>query len=78
MQLSQAQLDEFDNNGFIVLPQLFSKEEIALLKTELVSLFDSPHPANITEQNGDAVRTAMALHQRNPVFKRLPGHPRLL
>ncbi len=34
MQLSQAQLDEFDNNGFIVLPQLFSKEEIAPLKTE--------------------------------------------
>ena len=78
MQLSQAQLDEFDNNGFIVLPQLFSKEEIAPLKTALVSLFDNPHFANIAEQNGGAVRTAMALHQRNPVFKRLTGHPRLL
>jgi len=75
MQLNQAQLDEFDNNGLIVLPQLFSKEEIAPLKTELVSLFDNPHSANIAEQNGGAVRTAMALHQRNPVFKRLrsPG-----
>ena len=78
MQLSQAQLDEFDNNGLIVLPQLFSKEEIAPLKTALISLFDNPHFANIAEQNGGAVRTAMALHQRNPVFKRLTGHPRLL
>ena len=78
MQLNKVQLDEFDNNGLIVLPQLFSKEEIAPLKAQLVSLFENPHPANIAEQNGGAVRTAMALHQRNRVFKRLTGHPRLL
>ena len=78
MQLSKVQLDEFNNNGFIVLPQLFSQEEITPLKAELVSLFNNSHPANIAEQNGGAVRTAMALHQRNTVFKRLAGHPRLL
>ena len=78
MQLDQSQLERFEHDGFLVLPELFSDTEVALLRKETDALFAEHCPANFREQASGVVRTAMAIHDRSPVFSRLARHPRLV
>ena len=78
MSLTEDQQQEFDRNGYLILPSLFSPEEIALLRAQLPHLFSDDDPANIREKDGGPVRTAMGLHQRNDIFDKLSRHPRLV
>ncbi|MFQ6022763.1 MAG: phytanoyl-CoA dioxygenase family protein [Acidiferrobacterales bacterium] len=78
MKLSDTQLKHFDEDGFLILPALFSMEEVALMQAQLPKLFAERCPENFREKGGDVVRTAMGLHLRNEVFARLVRHPRLL
>jgi len=77
MRLSEAQLERFRSDGFLILPNLFSTAEVALLRAQLPALFAQDTPANIREKGGAEVRTSMGLHLRNPVFAKLVRHPRL-
>ena len=78
MSLTEDQQQEFDQNGYLILPSLFSTKEIALLQAQLPYLFSDDDPANIREKDGGVVRTAMGLHQRNTIFNKLSRHPRLV
>lgn len=78
MKLTTAQLGEFERDGFVVLPKLFSAHEISLLRARLPSLFDQPSECNIREKHSGAVRSALALHQRDELFAKLARHPRLV
>ena len=78
MKLSKTQLDQFDRDGFLVLPELFSSEEVEVLRGELDSLFAEDRPENFRERASGEVRTAMGLHLRNAVYGRMVRHPRLL
>lgn len=78
MRLDQAQLDRLNRDGFLVLPGLFSVEEVAPLRAELPLLFAEDNPANIAEKDSGEVRTAMGLHLRNHAFERLTRDPRLV
>ena len=78
MSLTEDQQQEFDRNGYLILPSLFSAEEIAFIRMQLPHLFSDDDPANIREKDGGAVRTAMGLHQRNSIFNKLSRHPRLV
>ena len=78
MRLTATQLEQFNRDGVLVLPNLFSPAEVAVLRAELPSVFAEETPANFREKDGRKVRTAMGLHRRNPVFARLVRHPRLV
>jgi ectoine hydroxylase len=78
MRLSGAQLECFERDGFLVLPALFSKDEVAALRARLAALFAADDPANIVEKHSGEVRTAMGLHLRDAVFAKLTRHPRLV
>ena len=78
MHLSPEQVAEIEENGFLVLPGLFSGPEVGLLKAELPALMAEETPANVIEKESGVVRTAMSLHLRNGVFARLVRHPRLV
>ncbi len=78
MLLDDAQLQRFDEDGFLVLPALFSQAEVELLLAELPALFAERCAANFREKRSGVVRTAMGLHRRNALFARLVRHPRLL
>lgn len=78
MVLSPSQRDELDEQGFLLLPQLFSVQEVATLTARLPVLFSQSDPANIVERASGEVRTAMGLHLRDEMFARLVRHPRLL
>lgn len=78
MRLTQEQLERFHEDGFLLLPNLFSREEVEILRGELPAIFAEDCPANIREKSGGPVRTAMGLHLRNPVFAKLARHPRFV
>ena len=78
MKLTVAQIERFRDDGFLILPSLFSRDEVEVLKAELPGLFAEQRPENFREKESDAVRTAMALHQRSDIYARLVRHPRLV
>lgn len=78
MQLTDSQIAQFERDGFLVLPDLFSPDEVALLNAAMADVFRQETDANIIEKKSGEVRTAMSLHQRHATFARLVHHPRLV
>ena len=78
MKLTDQQLAQLDQDGFLLLPGLFALDEVDLLRSRLPALLVDESPANIIEKSSGEVRTAMGLHLRDPVIGQLARHPRLL
>jgi ectoine hydroxylase len=78
MRLTQEQLQQFDRDGYLFFPGLFSAAEVKALTDEVPALFAQRRPENIREKDSDAVRTNFAAHMYNPVFARLGRHPRMI
>ncbi len=78
MNLSETQLAQFDEQGYLFLPDVFNSDEVAALTSELDGIFAQDRPENVREKNGKAVRTTFAAHTFNEAFRRLGQHPRLV
>lgn len=78
MRLTAEQIERYGRDGFLVLANLFSAAEVAMLTGELPALFAEDTPANFREKHSGEVRTAMGLHRRSDLYARLVRHPRLL
>ena len=78
MRLTDSQLARYEDDGFLILPSLFSAAEVETLRSELARLFAERRPENFRERESDAVRTAMGLHLRSEVYARVARHPRLV
>ncbi|GAB4168117.1 MAG: phytanoyl-CoA dioxygenase family protein [Thalassobaculales bacterium] len=78
MKLTEAQIKQFDEDGYLFIPNLFSPEEVAVMKAEVPGIFAQRRPENVREKTGDVVRTAFAAHTYNEVFRRLANHPRIV
>lgn len=77
MKLTREQLDQFDTEGYVFLPECFSREEAALLKREADTVYALDREEVWRESSGVA-RTAFAAHTYNEGFRRLGRHPRLI
>ena len=77
MRLTNEQLVEFYNEGYLFLPNQFRKEEIKLLKTEALRLYALERKEVWREKSGVA-RTVFAAHTYSEPFRRLGAHPRLI
>ena len=78
MKLTQEQLQQFDRDGYLFFPSLFSEREIRTLTDEVPALFAQHRPENVREKGSDAVRTNFAAHMYSRVFARLGRHPRMI
>jgi L-proline 4-hydroxylase len=78
MKLSPDQLAQFDREGYLFFPELFSREEIAVLNEEVPGLYAQRRPENVREKTGDAVRTNFAAHLYSYPFAKLARHPRMV
>ena len=78
MSLTEKQLFDLDRDGFLVLPELFSSEEVDALQCRMPALLDDNHEANVIEKTSGQVKTVMGLHLRDELFARLVRHPRLV
>ena len=77
MRLADAQMKQFHEEGWLFLPELFSPEEIEVLREESAVVLSSNRPEIWREKSG-APRTAFAAHTYNEAFGLLGRHPRLI
>ena len=78
MKLSEAQIQAFNEQGYVFLPEVFTRKEIAVLVDEVPGIFAQAREENVREKDGRTVRTTFAAHTFNDAFARLGRHPRLI
>jgi len=76
MKLNEKQLKDIDENGYTILSDWFSEEEIKNIRKEMLAVFKEKTESNIVEKSSGKVRTAMGLHLRNKLFDDLTRHPK--
>jgi len=83
MQLTRAQLDQYERDGFLVLPGLFSAAEVVAMKGELARIqgIDTDHL--VRERSGGVAKTIYRVHEADgptasPLFHAAVRAPRLL
>ena len=77
MKLTDAQIEEFQRDGYLFLPEVFSEEEVGLLRDEAADIYAEDRKEVWREDNG-VPRTAFAAHTFNEAYRRLGAHPRLV
>jgi len=77
MKLTPQQLEQFDRDGYLFFPKLFSQAEITPLLDEVPRLYAQQRPENVLEKSG-VVRTNFAAHMYSKPFATLARHPRML
>jgi ectoine hydroxylase len=77
MRLTDAQLEQFETEGWIFIPDCFSPEEVAVLRDEGERIYAQDREEVWREASG-APRTAFAAHLYNEAFAILGRHPRLI
>ena len=78
MRLGDTQLADFDRDGYVFLPGLFSAAECALLRREAHRIYGEKREEVVREKDGATPRTAFAAHTYNEAYRRLGRHPRLI
>lgn len=79
--LSPAQIEQFDSDGYLVLEDLFSEEEVAHLQGETGRLLADPaalQPETVIKEPGcDEVRSIFEIHSQSKLIARLAADDRL-
>jgi ectoine hydroxylase-related dioxygenase (phytanoyl-CoA dioxygenase family) len=78
MRLSPIQINDYDKNGFLLIPTVFSLDEIQCLIKEMNLLKSSHGPEIIFEKDKKTVRALMGCHLKSVLFKRLVQQSRIL
>jgi len=78
MQLTDTQLHQLDEQGYLILPDMFSMEEIDVLRAQIPGLIAEKCAENSFEAGCDSIRNMLSLHRRNDAFAKLIRHPRLV
>jgi ectoine hydroxylase len=77
MQLTDKQIEKFEQDGYLFFPNAFSTEEVGVLKQAALDVYALQREEVWREKTGVA-RTAFAAHTYNDAFRRLGAHPRLI
>lgn len=79
--IQPALIERFERDGYLVMPELFNAEEVALLRDELERMRQDPSVAasgkSIQEPDSGAVRSVFGIHRDNALFARLAGDERI-
>jgi len=79
--ISREQADAFDRDGYLVLEELFSDEEMAFLQREAGKLLADPDALEeetvVTEPGEREIRSIFRIHAQSPVVARLAADQRL-
>lgn len=78
MELSEDQVRLFEEQGWLLLRDVFSPQEVALLLGELPGVAAQDRPENLREPRSGTIRSALSVHLRNEAFRRMSRHPRLV
>lgn len=77
MKLSQEQLQAFERDGYVTVPALFTRDEVAVLRDALDRVKAmTDRPEVVRERTNDSVRVVYGAHRFEDVYRRLSRHPR--
>lgn len=76
--LIDAQLREYHENGFVVVPDVIAPTALDGIRAETERLYRLDHPGRVLEKDGITVRGVHGCHLQSPLFSRLVRHPALL
>jgi L-proline 4-hydroxylase len=78
MDLSQAQVDAYQREGFLVIERVISPAEMAVLEATLPEITDPTRGKVDFDEVSGAIRVSQGAHLYNETFRRLTLHPRLV
>ena len=78
MKLDDAQAAQYAEQGYVLLPGLFSDAEVKVLIDEVPGIYAQRRDEVVREKDGETVRSAFAAHNYSEAFRRLSRHPRLI
>ena len=78
MKLTAQQIEQFDREGYLFFPGLFTPDESRNLVDAVPELYSRREAYNVREKGKDAVRTNFAAHLYSEPFARLARHPRMI
>jgi ectoine hydroxylase len=70
MKLTDAQIAEYDRNGFLILPDMFSGPELDVLRSELQRVSGTDAPGINREDNGEIRSMYRLHHSQSPTFSK--------
>lgn len=80
--LSAEQLRSYEENGFLVMHDVFDPDEVQTYAAELHRLLQKQElvgqPGTITEPGSDAIRSLFKVHEHSALVQQLVQDPRLL
>ena len=83
MELSSKQIEQFNKDGYIIFPELFTSDEIEIFKNEVDRVSKIRSEMVIREGEDEAVKIMFQLHEENvetasPPFRTAARSPRIL
>lgn len=78
MKISETQLGEFEEQGYLFFPEVFSETEVNILRREAREIFAMDREEVVREKDVVTARTAFAAHHYNEAYRRLGRHPKLI
>lgn len=78
MTLSESQIAEYWEKGFLPVGQLFDEDEVELMRNQLPVVYAEDTPARVLEEGTDFVRMVHGCHKTNEVFSRLARNSRIV
>jgi ectoine hydroxylase len=78
MKLTAEQKAQFERDGYLFFPGLFSEVETRTLTDAVPELYSRQEDYNVREKGTNSVRTNFAAHMYSEPFARLGRHPRMI
>jgi ectoine hydroxylase len=78
MYVTDEQVRQYREDGYLFLPGCFSAAEVAEMNGELPAIFAEDTPARVLEKGTGQVRSVYGSHSSNELFGRLVRDPRIL
>jgi ectoine hydroxylase len=78
MKLTEKNLEEYRNRGFLFFESLLSKEEADSLQREIPGIVAQKRREIVNETDKKTARSIFNLHAYNEKYARLVRHPRLV
>jgi ectoine hydroxylase len=78
MKLNQAQLDEYNRQGFLFFPGLLSPTEMGILSRAFERIVAQPRREIVLEKDGKTVRSVFNMQTYDPAYANLVRHPNVL
>src|SRR5262245_55822250 len=78
MPLTESDRIQYEHEGYLLVPDVFSPDEVATLKEQIPVELSIAGPRAVMERDGKTVRAIHGSHATNHIFNRLSQHPRLV